>query len=122
VILIDTSIWVDHLHQASSALTPVLKAQRALGHPAVIGELACGSLRQRRLFLSQVMELPRPRIVRDEEVIAFIDRWRLWGRGLSWVDAHLLAACSRSGVMLWTRDRRLIDAAEDVGADRYETP
>jgi predicted nucleic acid-binding protein len=108
VILVDTSVWVEHLRVASAILTELLDHGEILGHPFVLGELALGSLRQRERFLSDLRDLPQAVVAEDEEVFRMIDRQALFGRGIGYVDAHLLAAARlTAGSRLWTRDRRL---------------
>jgi len=108
VILIDTSVWVDHLRTGDARLSGLLDGGGVLGHPFVTGELALGNLRQRGLVLSALRELPQATVATDEEVLHFIDRRALFGLGVGYVDAHLLAAVRlTAGAKLWTRDRRL---------------
>ena len=108
MILVDTSVWVEHLRVASAILTELLDHGEILGHPFVLGELALGSLRQRERFLSDLRDLPQAVVAEDEEVFRMIDRQALFGRGIGYVDAHLLAAARlTAGSRLWTRDRRL---------------
>ena len=114
MILVDTSVWVDHLRRGDEALAGLLEAGRVLAHPFVIGELALGNIPRRDLVLRALQDLPRANVATDREVLYFIDRHRLFGLGIGYVDAHLLAAVSlTAGAALWTRDRRL-----KRGADR----
>jgi predicted nucleic acid-binding protein len=113
VILVDTSVWVDHLRRVDEALAELLDAGRVLAHPLVIGELALGSLRQRDLVLQ---DLPQACVATDREVLHFVDQHLLFGLGIGYVDAHLLAAVGlTAGAALWTRDRRLRGAAARLG-------
>jgi predicted nucleic acid-binding protein len=115
VILVDTSVWVEHLRVASAILTELLDHGEVLGHPFVLGELALGSLRQRETFLNDLRDLPRAVVAEDEEVFRMIDRQALFGRGIGYVDAHLLAAARlTAGSRLWTRDRRLQAVAAEL--------
>jgi predicted nucleic acid-binding protein len=108
VILVDTSIWIEHLRSASAILTELLGDGQVLVHPFVLGELALGSLRQRDVFLSDLRDLPQAIVASDEEVLSLIDQRTLFGRGIGYVDAHLLAAARlTAGSKLWTHDRRL---------------
>jgi predicted nucleic acid-binding protein len=108
VILVDTSVWVDHLRAGNDALRGLLDRGQILGHPYVLGELALGNMRQRDIVLGAMHELPQATVASDEEVMHFIDREALFGRGIGYVDAHLLAAVRlTAGAELWTRDRRL---------------
>lgn len=116
MILVDTSIWIDHLNRGDPVLKWLLSENSVLLHPYVFGELALGSLRQRQLILQSVRRLPEMRPARDSEVLALVDRAGLAGSGLSYIDAHLLAAVRLMiGARIWTRDRRLRDAAERLG-------
>jgi len=108
VILVDTSVWIEHLRSASAILTELLGDGQVLVHPFVLGELALGSLRQRDVFLSDLRDLPQAIVASDGEVLSLIDRRTLFGRGIGYVDAHLLAAARlTAGSKLWTHDRRL---------------
>jgi predicted nucleic acid-binding protein len=116
VILVDTSVWVEHLRLASAILTELLGHGEVLGHPFVLGELALGGLRQREALLSDLQELPQAIVAKDEEVLHLIEGHALFGRGIGYVDAHLLAAARlTAGSKLWTRDRRLRAVAAQLG-------
>jgi predicted nucleic acid-binding protein len=113
VILVDTSIWVDHLRAGDATLSGLLEAGRVLAHPAVVGEVALGMLRQRALVLASLRALPQAIVATDEEVFGFIEDNDLAGLGIGYVDAHLLAATRLTATAsLWTRDKRLLRAAE----------
>lgn len=97
-------------------MTTLLSANQVLMHPFVVGELACGNLRERAEVLSLLRNLPAATIARDDEVLFFIDHKKLMGRGIGYVDAHLLTAVTLSnGAHLWTRDKRLQDVASEIG-------
>ena len=116
MILVDTSVWVDHLRASNKALTALLDTGAVLAHPFVIGELALGNLRQREIVLSAVADLPRASVATDLEVLHFIDRHALFGRGIGYIDAHLLAAVQlTAGAELWTKDKRLHGVAAELG-------
>jgi predicted nucleic acid-binding protein len=116
VILVDTSVWVEHLHVGNEDLAAFLNGGEVLGHPFVIGELALGNLRPRNPFLSDLRDLPQAIVAEDEEVLRLIDRHALFGRGTGYADAHLLAATRlTAGSKLWTRDRRLHAVAAQLG-------
>ena len=116
MILVDTSVWVDHLRARDATLVGLLDAGAVLGHPFVLGELALGSLRQRRLVLTALEDLPQASVATDPEVLSFVERQQLYGFGIGYVDAHLLAAARLTpGASLWTRDRRLHEAALRLG-------
>ena len=108
MILADTSVWVDHLRKTDPALVVLLDSGQILCHPYILGEVALGHLRQRKAILSALQNLPQATVARDDEVLGMIDRWALYGRGIGYVDAHLLASIPLSpGALLWTRDQRL---------------
>jgi predicted nucleic acid-binding protein len=108
VILVDTSVWIDHLRRRDARLTQHLERGEVLIHPFVIGELACGNLRNRRELLSLWADLPAAPTGTDREALAFIERHKLMGIGLGYIDIHLLASTALSGTArLWTRDRPL---------------
>ena len=116
VIVVDTSIWVDHLRVGNASLAALLSDGRVLTHPFVIGELALGSFRQRRAVLADLSDLPEVVVATDAEVLSFIDRHSLFGRGVGYIDVHLLAAARlTAGAKLWTNDRRLHDVADAWG-------
>ena len=116
MILVDTSIWVDHLRVGDERLATLLDGGEVLAHPFVIGELALGNLRQRNVFLSDLLRLPQAELASDEEVLRLIDREKLFGHGIGYVDAHLLAAARLTAeTKLWTRDRTLNAAAAQLG-------
>lgn len=91
MILVDTSVWVDHLRTADRAPMPLLEAGEIVAHPFVIGGLALGDLRQREFILNSLRDLPQTIVASDQEVLHFIHRYRLFGAGIGYVDAHLLA-------------------------------
>lgn len=113
MILVDTSIWIDHLRQGDPHLVTLLNQGQVLTHAFVIGELAVGNLRVRNTVLEALLNLPVARTATDEEVRLFIDRNLLFGLGIGYIDAHLLASVRlTAGSLLWTRDKRLQSAAE----------
>jgi predicted nucleic acid-binding protein len=115
MILVDTSVWVDHLRSGDGHLAALLNGSRVSMHPFVLGELACGNLRQRAEVLMLLKDLPQATVARDEEVLFFIERHELMGRGIGYVDAHLLAAVALdAGARLWTRDQRLQTLAGEL--------
>lgn len=113
MILVDTSIWIDHLRRDDPSLRKLLERGQVLAHPFVIGELALGVLRQREMLLGSLRDLPRAVVASDGEVLHFIEHEALAGAGIGYVDAHLLAAARLTPQgMLWSRDRRLAGVAE----------
>jgi len=116
MILVDSSVWIDHLRSSDAVLSGLLGGGQVLAHPFIIGELAMGSLRQRDVILNALRDLPQTSVASDDEVLGFIDRQRLFGLGIGYVDAHLLAAARlTAGASLWTRDKRLHEIAERMG-------
>jgi predicted nucleic acid-binding protein len=116
LILVDTSVWVDHLRASDDGLVGLLDTGMVLAHPFVIGELALANLGQRETVLSALSDLPRAIVATDAEVLHFIDRNTLFGRGVGYIDIHLLAAVRlTAGAALWTRDNRLHALAVQLG-------
>ena len=116
MILVDTSVWIDHLRQSDPTLVELLEAVAVGTHPLVIGELAVGSLRNRAELLALLDELPRAPVADENEVLALINAHQLHGHGLGIVDVHLLASTLLApGTSLWTRDARLRAAASSLG-------
>ena len=113
--LVDTSVWVDHLRRRNAALATLLDGGEAMCHPFVVGELACGTLRNRGEILRLLRHLPQAPIVEHDEVLAFVETHRLAGAGVGWVDVHLLAAAVLARAALWTLDRALGRAATRLG-------
>ena len=115
-VLVDTSIWIDHLRKTEPVLVDLLERDQVCVHQSVITELALGNLKNRSFFLKMLERLMIVRNVDDQGVRHLVEERRLWGRGLSAVDAALLASVVVTpGVSLWTRDKRLRQAARDVG-------
>lgn len=115
MILVDTSIWIDHFRAGNARLQSLLLAEQVACHPFVIGELACGNLRRREEILRLLSDLPACEVMLDADVLALLERHRLFGRGIGWVDAHLIAAAVSRGFALWTSDRRLDRIAAELG-------
>lgn len=116
MILVDTSVWIDHLRRGDAELTGLLNAGRVLAHPFVWGELALGSLQNRDMVLGALQDLPQACVATDDEVMRFIAQHVLFGISIGYIDAHLLAAVRLSpGALLWTRDKRLLAASARLG-------
>jgi predicted nucleic acid-binding protein len=116
VILVDTSVWVDHLRHGDRELVTLLDQAQVLGHPAVLGEIALGSLAQRAKVLQLLTALPQANSASDDEVLGLIQRRRIYGRGIGYVDAQLLAGTLiTADARLWTRDARLAEIATELG-------
>ncbi|HLI36198.1 MAG TPA: PIN domain-containing protein [Streptosporangiaceae bacterium] len=113
MILVDTSVWVDHLHVGEPALAELLEQAEVCRHPMVIAELALGTMRDRRTVLGLLGDLPGVSLPAHDEVLRLVESSVLYGKGLSVVDAHLLAAARiNDDVRIWTRDKRLRAEAE----------
>ena len=107
MVLVDTSVWIDHFRQANTRLSELLQAAEVVVHPFVVGELALGKLRRRAEVLELFGKMPRAPVASDAEVLTFIERRDLFGRGIGLVDAHLLASAVLAQISLWTFDKRL---------------
>jgi predicted nucleic acid-binding protein len=115
VILVDTSVWVDHLRRGDAALVAMLDANEAAVHDFIIGEIACGHLKARQRVLSLLASLPRIAAATEEETLYFLEHRHLFGRGLGYIDVHLLVAASlHAGTHLWTRDKKLHAIASEL--------
>jgi len=116
VVLVDTSVWVDHLRRGNSSLIDLLSNAVVVCHHFVVGELACGNLSNRSEVLSLLQSLPSTPEVPHEDQLQFVERHRLMGRGLGFVDVQLLASARLAAIPLWTLDRRLREAAAELNA------
>lgn len=115
MILVDTSVWIDHLRQGEPALIRALESESVLTHPFVIGELACGNIRNRAEFLDLIGRLPTPPVATDLEALELIDRHKLNSKGIGYIDVHLLASTLLlPTARLWTKDRRLSTIASKL--------
>jgi len=115
MILVDTSIWIEHLRRGDERLARILEQGQVLSHPYVIGELALGSLRNREI-LGALQDLPQTSVATDSEVLRFVEQNALYGVGIGYIDLHLLAAARLSpGTTLWTGDKKLLAAGKTLG-------
>jgi len=114
MVLVDTSIWVTHLRQGSQQLEKLLMDAEVMCHPFIIGELACGNLKNRNEIISLLQSLPMASTIEFDEFLFFIDKNQLMGKGIGFVDVHLLASAQLTGVPLWTTDKRLKSAADQL--------
>ena len=110
-MLVDTSIWVEHLRKGNRQLELSLLDGEVICHPFIIGELACGSIKNRKEILSLLMSLPSAPVLEFDELMHFIDENQMMGIGIGFVDVHLLASARLSGTFLWTADKKLNSAA-----------
>lgn len=123
MILVDTSVWIDHLHEPVPRLVTLLERDEVGCHPLVIEELALGSLKRREIVLGLLASLRRFPLLSHHEVLELVEARRLWGRGLSAADAHLLGSAALSaGAGLWTRDKRLRAACQAAAVPVVEEP
>ena len=122
MILVDTSVWVDHLRRGDPRLVDLLERSIVITHPFVVGEIACGSLHDRASILELLQDLPAAAVAESDEVLRFIDRHVLHGQGIGYVDVHLLASVALTeGTRIWTRDKRLRLVAEMIGCAYQDT-
>ena len=111
MILVDTSVWIEHFRAGSNRLQTLLFDEQVLCHPFIVGELACGTLQRRSEILRMLRALPEAHLLEHEEVLGFLEARRLYGYGIGWVDAHLLASTLLTGCTIWTFDKPLRKAA-----------
>jgi hypothetical protein len=122
MILVDTSVWIAYFSRGGPWLAELLGEALVLVHPFVVGELACGNLRSRARILTDLETLPSAVSATHEEVMRLVEDRKLWGLGIGWIDAHLLASALLSDCQLWTMDRRLVRAATAAGVKLYRSP
>jgi predicted nucleic acid-binding protein len=122
VILVDTSVWINHLRTPSKLLGQLLDREQVLTHPFVVGELACGNLGNRKEIISLLHALPTAAKTDDDEVLFFIERHNLMGHGLGLVDVHLLASATIERASMWTVDNNLCRAARNLRIDFSQHP
>ena len=115
MILVDTSVWIDHLRRANARLAALLEEGQVVCHPFIIGELILGNLSRGSEVPDLLAELPSATLAEHAEVVRFLADRDLQGSGIGWVDAHLLCSAALSGAKVWTLDRRLRSAAEGSG-------
>ena len=114
MVIVDTSTWITHLRQGIRQLAKLLMDAEVMCHPFIIGELACGNLKNRNEIISLLQSLPMAPTIEFDEFLFFIDRNHLMGKGVGFVDIHLLASAQLAGVPLWTADKRLKSAADQL--------
>ena len=114
-VLADTSVWIGHWRRGNPQLAELLEGGAVLIHPFVLGEIALGQVTARAEVLADLATLESPRVAEHDEVLALIERSRLWGRGIGWVDAHLLASALLDRTRLWTLDAPLARVARELG-------
>lgn len=111
MILVDTSVWVDHLRFGDTLLAQLLEENAVLMHPYIVGEIACGSLSNRAATLDLLQQMPMAAVAEHDELLGYIEHHKLHGKGIGYVDIHLLASAAITSATLWTRDKRLHQTA-----------
>jgi predicted nucleic acid-binding protein len=114
LILVDTSIWIDHFRSANRLLSELLDQEQVLVHPFVLGEIACGNLKNRKEIVALMQALPRAPRADDDQIPFFIEQRALMGRGVGLIDIHLLASCLMQPCLIWTADKRLQTVAREL--------
>ena len=114
MVLVDTSVWVSHLRDGNTEMAALLNNGNVLCHPLIVGELACGNLKDRAVILSFLKLLPMCIEAEHEEVLSFIENNRLMGKGIGYVDAQLVASSVLTGVPIWTLDKKLAQVADSL--------
>ena len=117
MVLVDTSVWVSHLRDGNGGLGKLLNAGEVVCHPFIIGELACGNLKNRHEILSYLQSLPMTILAEDEEVLKLIENNQLMGKGLGYIDVHLIASAVLTDVPLWTFDKTLDKFTKKIGVN-----
>jgi predicted nucleic acid-binding protein len=115
MVLVDTSVWVEHFRKGDTGLAALLNDGHVICHPYIIGELACGNLKNRSQILSLLHALPVTLHAEHKEVMHFIENHRLMGKGLGYIDVHLLASAKLTKAPLWTLDKRLGEVSSAMG-------
>jgi predicted nucleic acid-binding protein len=115
MVLVDTSVWIEHLRAGNTGLAELLNEGSVLTHPFVLGEIACGHLKHREKTLGNLEKLPAALTATHREVMLFLQEGHLWGRGIGWIDAHLVASALLSNCHFWTLDSKLNDTAAAAG-------
>jgi len=114
-VIADSNVWIHHWRETNRLLEGMVEVGEILTHPLIIGELAMGTLRNRKSTLWDMTRLGRPPLATDAETLQMVEARCLWGRGIGWNDAKILASVVIGGCLLWTRDRRLDEIAKEVG-------
>ena len=115
MVLVDTSVWVSHLRHGNKDLQDLLYDGEVVCHPFIVGELACGNLKNRNEILTYLQSLPMTILAEDEEVLKFIENNQLMGKGLGYIDVHLIASAVLTNVPVWTFDKTLDKFTEKIG-------
>ncbi len=115
MVLVDTSVWIDHFKKGNTSLEKLLLDMEVVCHPFIIGELACGNLKNSKEILSLLHSLPTAPLLEHDEVLYFIERKKLMGIGIGLIDVHLLASAHLAHAPLWTIDKKLLNASDALG-------
>lgn len=115
MILVDTSVWVEHFRKGNIGLDTLLQEGQVVCHPFIVGELACGNIKHRSRILSLLSTLPIAHTAEHEEVMHVIEKYHLMGKGLGYIDVHLLASAMLTHIPLWTLDKRLNSLSITMG-------
>lgn len=115
-VVVDANVWIHHWRDSNRLLEDMVEDGEVWTHPLIIGELSMGTLRNRDRTLWDLTRLGRPPLATDAETLRMVESRRLWGRGIGWNDAKILASVLIGGCLLWTRDRRLEEIADELGA------
>jgi hypothetical protein len=115
MVLVDTSVWVSHFRDGNIGLEKLLNDGEVVSHPFIVGELACGNLKNRHEILIYLQSLPIAILAEDGEVLKFIENYQLMGKGLGYVDVHLIAAALLTDIPLWTLDKTLDKLTKKIG-------
>jgi predicted nucleic acid-binding protein len=122
MILVDSSVWIEHIRSSNSHLVGLLKTNSVAMHPWITGEIACGNLARRATMLALLKALPQIQPADEDEVLFFLDRHRLAGKGIGYIDVHLLAAAAIASIQVWTADKRLARVAAELGLQYLPPP
>lgn len=122
MVLVDTSVWIEHFRSVDPTLAGLLEGASVITHPMVLGELACGRFKNRKLIFDYLRALPRAEVASHEEVMHLVDHRQIFGQGVGWIDMHLLASALLSDCFLLTRDRRLADLAASIQVKVRQSP
>lgn len=115
MILVDTCVWIEHLHKGNKLLVSLLEDLQVVVHPFITGELACGDIEDRASVISDIRQLPQLPVASDDEVLMFIEKQKLMATGVGYIDAHLLASAKLSGTThVWTLDKKLAAVAKQL--------
>ena len=115
MVLVDTSVWIDHFQEGNTSLENLLIDMEVVCHPFIIGELACGNLKNRKEILSLLHSLPLASVLEHDEILYFIESKKLMGIGIGLIDVHLLASAQLAHASLWTFDKKLVSASNSLG-------